>query len=63
MPTEKEKWLKFHDGQYQFKVPFMLYADFESILKPVDEQYRGGADNNCNLKYKIPDNIPIVFTA
>ena len=24
--------------QYQFK--FMLYADFESILKPVDERYR-----------------------
>ena len=40
MSTEKEKWLKFHDGQYQFKVPFMLYADFESILKPVDERYR-----------------------
>ena len=40
MPTEKEKWLKFHDGQYQFKVPFILYADFESILKPVSEQYR-----------------------
>ena len=40
MPTEKEKWLKFHDGQYQFKAPFMLHADFESILKPVDEQYR-----------------------
>ena len=40
MPSEKEKWLKFHDGQYQFKVPFMLYADFESILKPVDERYR-----------------------
>ena len=40
MPTEKEKWLKFHDGQYQFKIPFMLYAEFESILKPVDERYR-----------------------
>ena len=40
MPTGKEKWLKFHNGQYQFKVPFMLYADFESILKPVDEPYR-----------------------
>ena len=40
MPTEKEKWLKFHDGQYQFKIPFMLYADFESILKPVNERYR-----------------------
>ena len=40
MLTEKEKWLKFQDGQYQLKVPFMLYADFESILKPVDERYR-----------------------
>ena len=40
MATEKEKWLKFHDGQYQFKVPFMLYADFERILKPVNERYR-----------------------
>ena len=40
MSNEKEKWLKFHDGQYRFKVPFMLYADFESILKPVDERYR-----------------------
>ena len=40
MPTEKDKWLKFHDGQCQFKVPFMLYADFESILKPLDERYK-----------------------
>ena len=39
MHSEEEKWLKFRDGQYQFKVPFMLYADFESILKPVDEWY------------------------
>ena len=38
--SEKEKCLKFHNGHYQFKAPFMLYADFESILKPVDEQYR-----------------------
>ena len=38
MPTKKEQWLEFHDGQYQFKVPFMLYADFES--KPVDERCR-----------------------
>ena len=40
MPGENEKWLKFHDGQCQFKVPFMLYADFESILKPVEERYK-----------------------
>ena len=33
MSTEK-------DGQCLFNVPFMLYADFESILKLVDERYR-----------------------
>ena len=40
MPSEKEKWLKLHDGQYQFKVPFMLYVDFESILNEVQDKYR-----------------------
>ena len=40
MPTEKEKWLKFHDGRNQFKVPFMLYVDFESILKLVHDRFR-----------------------
>ena len=40
MPTEEEKWFKFHDGQHQFKNPFMLDPDFESDLKPVDEWYR-----------------------
>ena len=37
-PFEKEKWLKFHDYKYQFKVPYVLYSDFESTLKPVDNQ-------------------------
>ena len=40
MSTEQRKWLKFHDGKYQFRVAFMRYADFESILKPVHERYR-----------------------
>ena len=40
VPSEKEKWIKFHDRQYQFKVSFMLYADFESILRPADERYK-----------------------
>ena len=40
MPAEEEKWLKFHDGQYQFILPFILYSDFESIAEPVNEWYR-----------------------
>ena len=51
MPFEKQKWLKFHDGQYQFKFPFMMYADLESILKPVDERYRNKM-NTMNTERK-----------
>ena len=40
MPT-KNPIVKYADGQYQFKVPFVIYADFESILVPVS-----GAPNN-----------------
>ena len=65
MSTGKEKWLKFHDGQYQFKVPFMLYADLESILKPVDEQYRdkmntmkAGRKGKAPYTEKINTHIP-----
>ena len=28
--------IEFKDGQNQFKVPFIMYADFESILEPMD---------------------------
>ena len=28
--------VEFKDGQNQFKVPFVMYADFESILEPMD---------------------------
>ena len=36
----ERKMVQIHNGKYQFKVPFILYTDFESILKPVDEKYR-----------------------
>ena len=31
----KGSTVEFCDGQNQFKVPFMMYADFESILEPI----------------------------
>ena len=34
MPGKGSK-IEFYDGQNQFKVPFIMYADFESILEPV----------------------------
>ena len=27
--------IEFYDGRNQFKVPFMMYADFEAILNPI----------------------------
>ena len=43
MPNRKPI-VRYSDGQYQFKVPFMMYADFESILEPIQ-----GASNNPNV--------------
>ena len=36
--------VEYSDGRYQFKVPFMMYADFESILEPIQ-----GASNDPNV--------------
>ncbi|XP_057310567.1 uncharacterized protein LOC130648531 [Hydractinia symbiolongicarpus] len=40
MPSEKKKWLYYKDGQQQFKIPFAIYADFESLLIPMKENAR-----------------------
>ena len=36
MPVKKPT-VEYSDGQYQFRVPFMMYADFESMLEPIQE--------------------------
>ena len=30
----KNPFVQYSDGQFQFKAPFIMYADFESILEP-----------------------------
>ena len=65
MPTEKERWLKFHDGQYQFKVAFVLYADLkESILTliwvgflGVRFEVRGGVDKFTPLSKTCKNSV------
>ena len=29
-------FLEFHDGQNQLKVPFVMYGEFEAILRPIE---------------------------
>ena len=43
MPNRKPI-VRYSDGQYQSKVPFMMYTDLESILEPIQ-----GASNNPNV--------------
>ena len=40
----KKPMVQYSDGQFQFKVPFIMYADFESILKPIQ-----GPENNLRV--------------
>ena len=51
MPNKKPI-VEYSNGQYQFKVPFMMYADFESILEPIQ-----GASNNPNVSSTRGVNI------
>ena len=39
--------VQYSGGQFQFKVPFIMYADFESILEPI----QGQPDNLFNERY------------
>ena len=50
--------MKFHDGLYQFKVPFGMYADIEAILKPIK-----GSMPNPEMPYTevISKHIPSCF--
>ena len=40
----KKPIVQYSDGQFQFKVPFIMYADFESILEPIH-----GPENNPRI--------------
>ena len=51
MPNKKPI-VEYSDGQYQFKVPFMMYAYFESILEPIQ-----GASNNPSVSSTRGVNI------
>ena len=40
----KKPIVQYSDGQFQFKVPFIMYADFKSIPKPIQ-----GPENNPRI--------------
>ena len=55
---EEGSFVKFHDGQNQFKVPFVMYGDFKANLKPME-----GPSPNPEGSYtkEINQHIPSGF--
>lgn len=54
LPTEEDKFLKFKNFSRKMKVPFVIYADFESILMPIDKK------NDINT-YNTHKHVPCSF--
>ena len=50
----KRSIVEYSDGQFQFKVPFIMYADFESILEPIS-----GPGNNPRISTTRGINVHI----
>ena len=59
MPKEGSL-VKFHDGQNQFKVPFLMYADFESILNPIESSESNPEESYTKV---INQHVPSGFCA
>ena len=51
MPTKKESVLKFKNYHKGERVPFMIYADTESLIKPI-ESCEPNPQNSYTKKYQ-----------
>ena len=52
----KGSTVEFYDCQNQFKIPFMMYADFEALLEPIQERVPG--DPNEPYTSEVSRHIP-----
>ena len=57
---KRGSFVKFHDGQYQFKVPVVMYAGFEAILKPIEAPKPNPEESYTKV---INQHIPSGFCA
>ena len=50
--------VEFKDGQNQFKVPFIMYADFESIFEPMGPVEPGSLNPNQPYTNEVNQHMP-----
>ncbi|XP_021351034.1 uncharacterized protein LOC110448879 [Mizuhopecten yessoensis] len=58
LPTEEDKWLFYKDVRKQLKVPYIIYADFESFQVPI---HRCEVDPNKSHTEKTTQHVPSSF--
>jgi len=68
MPEEPYNFITFRNKRHQARVPFVIYIDFESVLKPVaenDELHRAGRNTvreqehiPCAVGIKVVSTLP-----
>lgn len=56
LPTEDNKFIKFSHASHKMKVPFVIYADFESILIPIS---RDKSDSHST--FHTHQHVPCCF--
>ncbi|KAK3101531.1 hypothetical protein FSP39_004239 [Pinctada imbricata] len=59
VPSEENKWLQYEEVKKQLKVPYVVYADFESIL---EQQYGCQPDPSKASTIKLARHVPSGFT-
>ena len=55
MPSEKDKLLEFNQHMNSDKMPYIIYADIESLIRKIDE-YANYPENSSTTK--IGQHIP-----
>ncbi|XP_033729639.1 uncharacterized protein LOC117318793 [Pecten maximus] len=58
LPTEEDKWLFYKDVRKQLKVPYIIYADFESFQVPI---HGCEVDPNKSHTEKTTHHVPSSF--
>ena len=50
LPSEEEKFIQFRDIEKQMELPFVIYADFESILPEIEDDSTTNTKKLTNMK-------------
>ncbi|CAG2200908.1 unnamed protein product [Mytilus edulis] len=74
LPTGDNKWLQYKDIRKQLKVPYIIYADFECLQKPILDNNENDSKTKkttkhipCGFAYKVvgltpeTSNEPVVY--